>query len=64
MPSRALPVDLLGKRILQRRPRYEAAIKRADLRAVPVRAERIRWVAKAIPRNTGFLMPMDTYYVF
>jgi hypothetical protein len=64
MPSRALPVDLLGKRIRQRRPRYEAAIKRADLRAVPVRAERIRWVAKAIPRNTGFLMPMDTYYVF
>ena len=60
----APPVDLFGKPIRSRRPRYEAALERAELKAVPVRAERIRWVQKAIPRNTSFLMGMDTYYVF
>jgi hypothetical protein len=39
-------------------------IERADRLAAPVRAERIRWVAKVIPRNTWFGMPMDTYYLF
>src|SRR5450759_2623688 len=56
--------DLFGKPIRTRRPRYEASLERAEIRAVPVRAERVRWVAKAIPKNTGFVMGMDTFYVF
>jgi len=64
MSKPAAPVDLFGKVLRVRRPRYEASLERAEIRAVPARAERIRWVAKAIPKGTGFLMGMDTFYVF
>jgi hypothetical protein len=38
-------------------------LERADKAALAVRAARVRWLAKVIPRG-GFGMPLETYYVF
>jgi len=43
---------------------YEATLERLDRAQRSVRAERIRWLSKVIPRNVSFLMPMETSYVF
>lgn len=64
MMKRTITKDLFGKPIRERRPKYEAAVERADRRTVPLRAARIRWLSQVIPKNTGFLMPMETFYVF
>jgi hypothetical protein len=62
--KRTIAKDLFGKTIRECRPKYEAFLERADKRAVPVRAARIRWLTQVIPKNMGFMMPMETFYVF
>lgn len=56
--------DLFGQIVKPKRPMYEATLERLDRAQVSVRAERVRWLSKVIPRNVGFLMPMETSYVF
>ncbi|HWR73125.1 MAG TPA: hypothetical protein VN604_08135 [Nitrospirota bacterium] len=62
--KRTTTKDLFGKAIRERRPKYEVAVERADKRSVPFRAARIRWLTQVIPKNMGFMMPMETFYVF
>ena len=56
--------DLLGKPIHERRPKYEAALERHELRSVPERAERLRWLSSVIPQNVGYMMPLESARVF
>jgi len=56
--------DLFGNRVRERRPKYEATLDRTDKSSRPMRAARIRWLSKAIPKNVAFGMPMETFYVF
>lgn len=56
--------DLFGKAIRQRRPKYEAALERAEKGSRPARAARVRWLSEIIPRNSAFGMPAETFYVF
>jgi hypothetical protein len=56
--------DLFGKPIRQRRPRYEAALERAEKASLPARAARVRWLSQVIPKNVTFGMPPETFYVF
>jgi len=63
VPSR-VQTDLLGKPLRQRRPKYEAALERHELRQVPDRAERVRWLSQVIPRSGGYLMPLESMRVF
>jgi hypothetical protein len=56
--------DLFGRVIKQRRPRYEASLERREMRALPERAARIRWLATVIPKNKIFAMPLETGLVF
>jgi hypothetical protein len=64
MSTRPTAKDLFGKATPQKRPRYEAALERAEKRTLPVRAARIRWLSKVIPKNYGFVMPLETACVF
>lgn len=64
MITRTVPRDLFGKPIRQHRPRYEAALERADRASLGERAARVRWVAKMIPRNILMAMPFETAAVF
>ena len=59
-----MKTDLLGKPIRTRRPKYEKALERHDLRSVPERAERIRWLSSVMPKNGGYLMPLESSHVF
>ena len=59
-----MQTDLLGKPLRQRRPKYEAALERHELRQVPDRAERVRWLSQVIPRSGGYLMPLESMRVF
>lgn len=56
--------DLLGNPIKRRRPRYEASLEKVDRDELPQRAERVRWLQRVIPRNSGYGMPFETYFVF
>lgn len=56
--------DLFGKPVRHQRPRYEAALERAEKGTLPLRAARIRWLSKVIPKNYGFAMPLETASVF
>jgi hypothetical protein len=56
--------DLFGTPLRQKRPRYESTLERADRNSLPDRAARARWLSTVIPRNTGFAMPIETYFVF
>lgn len=64
MSARRVNRDLFGKPIKQRRPRYEWSLERVEKATLPVRAERVRWLEKVIPKNRGFAMPTETFYVF
>ena len=64
MSPRVVIKDLFGKPIRQRRPRYEAALEKADKASLSRRAMRVRWIAQAIPRNILMAMPYETMYVF
>jgi hypothetical protein len=64
MPPSHIQKDLLGKPIRKRRPRYEVMLERHELRNVPVRAERIRWLSTVIPRNSVYMMPLESIKVF
>ena len=64
MPKAASPKDLLGKPIRKRRPKYEISLERHELRNVPARAERIRWLSTIMPVSTGYLMPLECAKVF
>ena len=55
---------LFGKRRVERRPRYEAAIERQDRRQIPARAARVRWLKEVVPRNVGYILPVETAFVF
>jgi hypothetical protein len=59
-----MPRDLFGQLIREPRPRYEAALERHDRATRPARAERVRWLAKSIPRNIMMVMPLETMVVF
>lgn len=65
-PSRREPTkrDLFGKKLPFRRPRYEWSLSIAEQKSVPIRAARIRWLNRVIPRNYGFGMPLETAFVF
>ncbi|WP_416268593.1 hypothetical protein SD235_00020 [Burkholderia cepacia] len=56
--------DLFGKAIRKRRPKYEAMLERHDLRSVPERAQRIRWLETVIPKSSAYMMPMESATVF
>ena len=56
--------DLLGKTIRRKRPKYEAALERHEIRNVPDRAERIRWLSSVMPQNAGYMMPLESSRVF
>jgi len=62
--KRSTTKDLFGKPVRERRPRYEASLERAEKAKLAVRAARIRWLSDVIPKNLGFGMPMETFYVF
>lgn len=64
MPSRNVQKDLLGKPIKHRRPKYEAALERHELQNIPERAERIRWLSTVIPKDSGYMMPLESMRVF
>ena len=64
MAKRIAQRDLFGKPIRRMRPRYEAALERGEKRSLPARAARVRWLSEIIPKNKGFVMPLETYYVF
>ena len=56
--------DLFGKRIKERRPRFEWSLERIEKRSLPVRAERVRWLDRIMPRYQYVGLPLETYYVF
>jgi hypothetical protein len=56
--------DLFGKSLRQRRPRYEAALEKADKASLSRRGMRVRWLAQTIPRNILMAMPYETMCVF
>lgn len=56
--------DLLGEPIRRKRPKYEAALERREIRSVPERAERIRWLSSVMPQNVGYMMPLESSRVF
>jgi hypothetical protein len=56
--------DLLGKPIRNGRPRFEVALERADMKSIPERAERIRWLAGVIPEQSFLGMPLESLLVF
>jgi hypothetical protein len=64
MAKRPVTQDLFGKPVRQRRPRYEAALERADAKTLPDRAGRVRWLSKVIPRDRTFGMPLETGLIF
>ncbi len=64
MSPRVVIKDLFGKPIRHRRPRYEAALEKADKASLSRRAMRVRWIAQAIPRNILMAMPYETMCVF
>lgn len=64
MAARHTQRDLFGKPIKRRRPRFEWSLERAEKATLPLRAERIRWLERVIPRNQAFGMPLETFYVF
>lgn len=39
-------------------------MQHAEKATLPIRAERIRWLERVIPKNRAFGMPLETYYVF
>ncbi len=63
MVERPATRDLFGRPVRQRRPRYEAALQKADTVTLPERAVRARWLAKIVPRHSYFMMPLETYYI-
>ncbi len=64
MAKRAAAKDLFGEPIRERRPRYEAALERADMKTRPIRAGRVRWLNQVIPPNHSFALPIETAFVF
>lgn len=64
MPLGNRQKDLFGKPIRRRRPKYEAALEKHELKNVPERAERIRWLSTVIPQNSGYMMPLESMKVF
>jgi hypothetical protein len=64
MAKRPVSKDLFGHPVRQRRPRYEAALERAEKRALPDRAARVRWLYDTIPKGGMFGMPLETLLVF
>jgi len=56
--------DLLGKPIRRKRPKYEAALEKHEIRNIPERAGRIRWLSSVMPQNTGYMMPLESSRVF
>ena len=64
MAAGARQKDLLGRPIRTRRPKYEVALERQELRNVPERAERIRWLSTVIPKSSGYMMPLESMKVF
>lgn len=64
MANRIGARDLFGTPTRARRPRYEAALERAEKASLPARAARVRWLSRVIPKNTGFVMPFETHLVF
>jgi hypothetical protein len=59
-----MPRDLLGAPLRERRPRYEASLERQDRASLATRAERVRWLAKIVPRNIMMGVPLETMIVF
>lgn len=64
MPKKTLEKDLFGHPVKHRRPRYEAALERVERASRPRRAARVRWLEKAIPEDCGYLMAVESLYVF
>jgi hypothetical protein len=64
MRSSKTQKDLLGKPIRKRRPKYEAMLERHELKNVPSRADRIRWLSTAMPLRTSYMMPLESLKVF
>jgi len=62
--KRSTTKDLFGKPVRQRRPRYEAALERAEKATLPDRAARLRWLSDVIPKNVGFALLPETFYLF
>lgn len=56
--------DLLGRVRRTRKPRLEFLIERHDRNTMPARLQRLKWLQKVFPSGRGFLMPMDSAYVF
>jgi len=64
MKGRKENVDLLGTPSRRKRPKYEAALERQEIREVPSRAARVRWLSGIMPGNTLYAMPLQTMAVF
>jgi hypothetical protein len=64
MPRKPTQKDLFGKPIRQRKSQNQAMLERYDLETLPERIERLKWVQRVFPHDRGFLMSLETVYVF
>jgi hypothetical protein len=56
--------DLFGNPIRQPRLQYEAALEKFDRATRAERAQRVRWVERAMPRNVMMGGPFETMLIF
>lgn len=64
MAKRKTINGLFGQHIPQERQRYEAGLERLDKDTLEARAARVRWLSTVIPMDKGFVMPMESFFVF
>lgn len=56
--------DLFGKPIRQRKSRNQTLLESYDRSTMAERLDRLKWVQRVFPRNSMFLMPSETMFVF
>lgn len=62
--KRAIGKDLFGNPVYPRKTQNQLVLERFDARTLAARTERLRFLRKIFPRVAGFLMPLETSFVF
>lgn len=56
--------DLFGRSARPAKTRIKQALERHDRASMEARLARMRWLQRTFPSRQGFMMPLDTFFVF